>query len=91
MDGRWFVNACGHQLTTSNCELLESMPGSLTPSDLPGVVAALDSSVTCTGNFDAIYSELAESQKEVFKDSTSKMVRAKLYTTPFLLSDASCL
>lgn len=89
MDGRWFVNACGHQLTPSNCELLESVPSSLTPSDLPSVVEAHDSSITCSGNNDAIYCELAKSQKGVFKDSTSKVVRAKLYTTLFLYAHAS--
>lgn len=89
-DGRWFVRACGHKLTPCNCALLESMPRILTPSDLPCVIEVLNCSVTCSGNYEAVYCELAESQKGVFKDSTSKVVRAKLYTTPFVLPDGSC-
>lgn len=66
------------------------MPGRLTPSDLPVVVKALDRCITCPGNHDADYCELAKSQKGVFKDSSSKVVKAKLHLSPFLLSDGSC-
>ena len=71
-----YNHANGHQLTSSNCELVESMPGRLTPLDLPVVVKALDSCITCPGNCDADYCELEKSQKGVFKNSTSKVVKA---------------
>ena len=90
MDGRWLIHASGNQLTPSNCKLVESMPGRLTPSDLPVVVKALDRCITCPGSNDADYCELAKSQKGVFKDSSSKVVKAKLHLSPFLLSDGSC-
>lgn len=90
MDGRWFIHASGNQLTPSNCKLVESMPGRLTPSDLPVVVKALDCCITCPGNHDADYCELAKSQKGVFKDSSSKVVKGKLHLSPFLLSDGTC-
>ena len=94
-DGRWFVHSCEQQLMPSNCAPLETIPCSLTPSDLtpsdlPTIVEVLDSCVTCPRNHDTHYCELAQSQNGVFKDSTSTIVKAKLHTSPFLLTDASC-
>ena len=81
---------CDQRLTPSNCEVLHNMPTSLTPAELEVLVTMLDSCITCPGNGDEAFCQLAKSRKGVFKDRSGKLVKARLDTNPFLLHNGCC-
>ncbi len=85
-DGSWSVYARKCRLDSSSCKLLENVPEIMTPECLPAVVKLLDGCSICMGHPEEEYCMLAKSRKGVFKDSSSKTVKASLDTAPFISS-----
>lgn len=85
-DDSWSVYARGRSLGSSSCRLLENIPDHLVPESLPSVVKLLDGCNTCMGHPDEEYCKLAKSHKGIFKDSSGKLVKASLDSTPFITS-----